>query len=208
MDEFDQKLDIHEESSEEIVEKIPGRDVYETVSSLVSALLVVVLVFTFLVRLMGVSGPSMIPTLQDGDRLIVVSGWLCGDYKYGDIVIAYKESFDAEPIVKRVIATEGQTVDIDFTLGRVFVDGELLQEDYVNDLTYLDEGTQFPLTLGEGELFLMGDNRNRSSDSRDERLGAVDERLIIGKAVLLVFPGRDSLTDKRDFSRLGSLKMK
>ena len=131
----------------------------------------------------------------------MVSGWLCGDYKYGDIVIAYKESFDAEPIVKRVIATEGQTVDIDFTLGRVFVDGELLQEDYVNDLTYLDEGTQFPLTLGEGELFLMG-------DSRDERLGAVDERLIIGKAVLLVFPGRDSLTDKRDFSRLGSLKMK
>jgi len=96
----------------------------------------------------------------------VVSGWLCGDYKYGDIVIAYKESFDAEPIVKRVIATEGQTVDIDFTLGRVFVDGELLQEDYVNDLTYLDEGTQFPLTLGEGELFLMGDNRNRSSDIR------------------------------------------
>ena len=82
--------------------------------------------------------------------------------------------------------------------------GALLQEDYVNDLTYLDEGTQFPLTLGEGELFLMGDNRNRSSDSRDERLGAVDERLIIGKAVLLVFPGRDSLTDKRDFSRLWS----
>ena len=182
MDEFDQKMEISEQPQEEIVEKIPGRDVYETVSSLVSALLVVVLVFTFLVRLMGVSGPSMIPTLQDGDRLIVVSGWLCGDYKYGDIVIAYKESFDAEPIVKRVIATEGQTVDIDFTLGRVFVDGELLQEDYVN--------------------------RNRSSDSRDERLGAVDERLIIGKAVLLVFPGRDSLTDKRDFSRLGSLKMK
>ncbi|MFR0797641.1 MAG: S26 family signal peptidase [Oscillospiraceae bacterium] len=62
-----------------------------------------------------------------------------------------------------------------------------LQEDYVNDLTYLDEGTQFPLTLGEGELFLMGDNRNRSSDSRDERLGAVDERLIIGKAVLRLY---------------------
>ena len=94
------------------------------------------------------------------------------------------------------------------SVSRVLVDGELPQEDYVNDLTYLDEGTQFPLTLGEGELFLMGDNRNRSSDSRDERLGAVDERLIIGKAVLLVFPGRDSLTDKRDFSRLGSLKMK
>ena len=179
------------DEGEEITERVAGRETYEWVRSLVGAVLVITLLFTFVVRLMGVDGHSMVPTLQDGDRLI-----------------AYKESFDAEPIVKRVIATEGQTVDIDFTLGRVFVDGELLQEDYVNDLTYLDEGTQFPLTLGEGELFLMGDNRNRSSDSRDERLGAVDERLIIGKAVLLVFPGRDSLTDKRDFSRLGSLKMK
>ena len=169
------------DEGEEITERVAGRETYEWVRSLVGAVLVITLLFTFVVRLMGVDGHSMVPTLQDGDRLIVVSGWLCGDYKYGDIVIAYKESFDAEPIVKRVIATEGQTVD---------------------------EGTQFSLTLGEGELFLMGDNRNRSSDSRDERLGAVDERLIIGKAVLLVFPGRDSLTDKRDFSRLGSLKMK
>lgn len=112
------------------------------------------------------------------------------------------------PSSSALLPPRGRPWTLTFTLGRVFVDGELLQEDYVNDLTYLDEGTQFPLTLGEGELFLMGDNRNRSSDSRDERLDAVDERLIIGKAVLLVFPGRDSLTDKRDFSRLGSLKMK
>ena len=187
MNDFDNEiLPTDPDEGEEIAERVAGRETYEWVRSLVGAVLAITLLFTFVVRLMGVSGHSMVPTLQDGDRLIVVSGWLCGDYKYGDIVIAYKESFDAEPIVKRVIATEGQTVDIDFTLGRVFVDGELLQEDYVNDLTYLDEGTQFPLTLGEGELFLMGDNRNRSSDSRDERLGAVDERLIIGKAVLLV----------------------
>ena len=176
MNDFDNEiLPTDPDEGEEITERVVGRETYEWVRSLVGAVLVITLLFTFVVRLMGVDGHSM-----------VVSGWLCGDYKYGDIVIAYKESFDAEPIVKRVIATEGQTVDIDFTLGRVFVDGELLQEDYVNDLTYLDEGTQFPLTLGEGELFLMGDNRNRSSDSRDERLGAVDERLIIGKAVLLV----------------------
>ena len=126
MDEFDQKMEISEQPQEEIVEKIPGRDVYETVSSLVSALLVVVLVFTFLVRLMGVSGPSMIPTLQDGDRLLVVNSLLCGDYQVGDIVIARKETFDSKPIVKRVIATAGQTVDIDFNLGQVYVDGELL----------------------------------------------------------------------------------
>ena len=136
MDEFDQKMEISEQPQEEIVEKIPGRDVYETVSSLVSALLVVVLVFTFLVRLMGVSGPSMIPTLQDGDRLLVVNSLLCGDYQVGDIVIARKETFDSKPIVKRVIATAGQTVDIDFNLGQVYVDGELLDEDYINALEY------------------------------------------------------------------------
>ena len=196
------------DEGEEITERVAGRETYEWVRSLVGAVLTITLMFTFAVRMMGVHGHSMVPTLQEGDRLIVVNSWLCGDYQYGDIVIAYKDSFDAEPIVKRVIATGGQTVDIDFTLGRVFVDGELLQEDYVNDLTYLEEGTEFPLTLGEGELFLMGDNRNRSSDSRNSALGAVDERLIIGKAVLLVFPGKDSLTDRRDFGRLGSLKMK
>ena len=181
MDEFDQKMEISEQPQEEIVEKIPGRDVYETVSSLVSALLVVVLVFTFLVRLMGVSGPSMIPTLQAGDRLLVVNSLLCGDYQVGDIVIARKETFDSKPIVKRVIATAGQTVDIDFNLGQVYVDGELLDEDYINDYTYREEGTVFPLTVPEGEVFLMGDNRNHSNDSRDSSLGTVDTRLLIGK---------------------------
>ena len=189
-------------------QKQKDRNLYEWTQALVCSVLTVVLVFTFLVRLIGVDGHSMVPTLQDGDKLLVVNSWLCGEYQYGDIVIAYKESFDAEPIVKRVIATPGQTVDIDFTLGRVFVDGELLKEDYVNDLTYLEEGTEFPLTLGEGELFLMGDNRNRSSDSRDSNLGPVDERLIIGKAVVLLYPGKDSLTDQREFGRIGLLTLK
>lgn len=193
------------ESGGEIVEKIPGRDVYETVSSLVSALLAVVLVFTFLVRMMGVEGPSMIPTLQDGDRLLVVNSTICGDYRVGDIVIARKESFDSKPIVKRVIATAGQTVDIDFALGRVYVDGELLEEDYINDLTYREEGTQFPLVVPEGEVFLLGDNRNHSNDSRDSSLGTVDERLLIGKAVFLLFPGKDYLNGQRDFGRFGLL---
>ena len=195
------------DEGEEIAERVAGRETFEWVRSLVGAVLAITLLFTFGVRMMGVSGHSMVPTLQDGDKLLVVNSWLCGEYQYGDIVIAYKESFDAEPIVKRVIATPGQTVDIDFTLGRVFVDGELLEEDYVNDLTYLEEGTEFPLTLGEGELFLMGDNRNRSSDSRDSRLGAVDERLIIGKAVVLLYPGKDSLTDRREFGRIGLLTL-
>ena len=136
----------------------------------------------------------------------MVNSLLCGKYEVGDIVIARKESFDDKPIVKRVIATAGQTVDIDFDLGQVYVDGELLDEDYINDYTYREEGTVFPLTVPEGEVFLMGDNRNHSNDSRDSSLGTVDTRLLIGKAVFLVFPGRDYLTEQREFGRIGLLK--
>ena len=204
MEEFNENLERHDGG--EVAERIPGREAYEWARSLVAAVLIITLVFTFAVRMMGVSGPSMIPTLQDGDRLIVINAALCGTYRVGDIVIARKESFDEKPIVKRVIATGGQTVDIDFDLGRVYVDGALLEEEYINDLTYLEEGTEFPLTVPEGSVFLMGDNRNHSSDSRDERLGPVDERLIIGKAVFLLFPGKDYLTEKRDLSRIGLLK--
>jgi len=202
------KENLLPEEDKEIIERIPGRETYEWARSLVSAVLIITLVFTFAVSMMGVSGPSMIPTLQNGDRLIVIKSWFCKDFEYGDIVIARKDSFDEKPIVKRVIAVAGQTVDIDFDLGRVYVDGEALDEDYINDLTYLEEGTEFPLTVPEGSVFLLGDNRNRSNDSRDSRLGTVDERYLIGKAVWLVFPGPDSITNQREFSRIGSLKMK
>ncbi len=182
-----------------------SRDSYEWIQALVCSVLAVVLVFTFVARLIGVDGPSMVPTLQNGDRLVVVSSLLYNDYKPGDIVVARKDSFMSDPIVKRVIAVEGQTVDIDFDTGCVYVDGELLDEPYINELTLRDEGTEFPLTVGEGEVFLMGDNRNRSSDSRDPSLGTVDTRYIIGKAVFLLFPGEDSVSGQRDFSRIGSL---
>lgn len=204
MENFNDNLEMND--GEEITERISGRETYEWVRSLVSAVLIITLTFTFAVRMMGVSGPSMIPTLQNGDRLIVVNSTICGDYEVGDIVIARKMSFSDEPIVKRVIATEGQTVDIDFDLGRVYVDGVELHEDYINDLTYLQEGTEFPLTVPQGSVFLMGDNRNHSNDSRDDRLGPVEEQLIIGKAVFVLFPGKDYLTEKRDFSRIGLLK--
>lgn len=204
MENFNDNLEMND--GEEIMERISGRETYEWVRSLVSAVLIITLTFTFAVRMMGVSGPSMIPTLQNGDRLIVVNSTICGDYEAGDIVIARKMSFSDEPIVKRVIATEGQTVDIDFDLGRVYVDGVELHEDYINDLTYLQEGTEFPLTVPQGSVFLMGDNRNHSNDSRDDRLGPVEEQLIIGKAVFVLFPGKDYLTERRDFSRIGFLK--
>ena len=181
-----------------------GRDLYEWVQSLVGSVLVVVAIFTFVIRMMGGDGHSMLNTLQHGDRLLVVNSMLYHDYKYGDIVILRKNGvFDDDPIVKRVIAVEGQTVDIDFTEGIVYVDGEALEEDYIREPTYTAEGTEFPLTVPEGSIFVMGDNRNGSSDSRDYRLGTVDTRYVIGKAAFLIFPGPDYETEKRDFKRIG-----
>ena len=181
-----------------------GRDLYEWVQSLVGSVLVVVAIFTFVIRMMGVDGHSMLNTLQHGDRLLVVNSLLFHDYKYGDIVILRKNGvFDDDPIVKRVIAVEGQTVDIDFAEGIVYVDGEALEEDYIREPTYTAEGTEFPLTVPEGSIFVMGDNRTGSSDSRDYRLGTVDTRYVIGKAAFLIFPGPDYETEKRDFKRIG-----
>ena len=136
----------------------------------------------------------------------MVNSLLYHDYRQGDIVIARKESLTADPIVKRVIAVGGQKVDIDFSTGTVYVDDVPLEEDYINELTLTDEGTQFPLWVPEGSVFLMGDNRNHSSDSRSSRLGTVDTRYLIGKAVLLLYPGVDSVSGKREFSRIGLLE--
>lgn len=183
---------------------VRGRDLYEWIQSLVGSVLVVVAIFTFGIRMLGVDGHSMLNTLQHGDRLMVVNPIFYHDYKYGDIVILRKTGvFDNEPIVKRVIATGGQTVDIDFSEGIVYVDGEALEEDYIREPTYTAEGTEFPLTVPEGSIFVMGDNRNGSSDSRDYRLGTVDTRYVIGKAAFLLFPGLDYDTEKRNFSRIG-----
>ena len=185
--------------------KEEGRDLYEWVQALVCSVLAVVLLFTFVVRLIGVDGHSMVPTLQDGDWLLVLNSLWDDDYQYGDIVVLRKDTFMEEPIVKRVIATEGQTVDIDFAAGNVYVDGELLEEDYINEPTYVEEGTEFPLTVPEGSIFVMGDNRNHSSDSRSSDLGTVDTRYVIGRAVFLLFPGADEDTANRDFGRIGPI---
>ena len=197
------KKEKKQETQEVSPEKEEGRDLYEWAQALVCSVLAVVVVFTFAIRLIGVDGHSMVPTLQDGDRLLVLNSMLYHDYQYGDIVVLRKDSFLEEPIVKRVIATEGQTVDIDFTTGSVYVDGKLLKEDYINELTFLEEGTEFPLTVPKGSIFVMGDNRNHSSDSRDSRLGTVDARYVIGKAVILAFPGPDEWTGERSFERIG-----
>ncbi|MBQ7778518.1 MAG: signal peptidase I [Oscillibacter sp.] len=165
-----------------------------------------VLLFTLVLRIVRVDGPSMRDTLQDGDILIALSRPLSGELENGDIVIVKKEYFNnGQPIVKRIIATEGQTVDIDFYEGVVYVDGAALEEDYTLEPTWLEEGMKFPLTVPEDSYFLLGDNRNDSEDSRSPDLGTVQHSEIMGKAVLLVMPGETAGSGKRDFGRMGLL---
>lgn len=176
---------------------------------MVYVLTFVVLVFVFLVRIVTVSGSSMYPTLVNGDYVALLSNTIYGpeDMKDGDIVVALAPDFDEEPLVKRVIATEGQTVDIDFDRGIVYVDGVALEEPYINELTYRsfgDRGVRFPLTVQPGHVFLMGDNRNASSDSRLALIGQVDTRYVLGKVLFIAFPGFDEKTETRTVSRLGS----
>lgn len=163
----------------------------------------VIVVFLLLFRVVVVSGSSMNKTLFNGDYLLLVSNIFYHEPELGDIIVASKDSFkDGAPIVKRVIATEGQTVHIDFDKGIVYIDGEPIEEPYIIGKTTMDEGMRFPLTVDEGCVFVLGDNRNDSKDSRDPEIGLIDEREIMGKVVFLFLPGKDR-AGERDFGRIG-----
>lgn len=171
----------------------------------------VMLVFVFLFRVVTVSGSSMYPTLVNQDYVALLSNvFYHGDQiENGDVVVALVPAFDKEPIVKRVIATEGQTVNIDYLTGIVYVDGVALDEPYINEPirgSWGDRGVTFPYTVEEGHVFLMGDNRNHSSDSRLLSIGQVDTRYILGKVTCVMVPGPDEVkNDERDFGRIGAV---
>lgn len=179
-----------------------GMELYDWVQCLVAALLCGILVFMFVGRIIGVDGSSMFPTLHHTDKIITSN--LFYEPDNGDIVVLQTDSFGPDPIVKRIIATEGQTIDIDFYTGTVYVDGEALQEDYIADLTYTPEDFTGEMTVPEGCVFVMGDNRNASTDSRTASIGMVDERCIIGKVYFILIPGTEA-DGSRDWSRFGSV---
>ena len=177
---------------------------YEWVQTLICSVLAVVLLFTFVGRVVVVDGESMRETLQDHDLVLLLNGTLCREYEAQDIIVLSKETFKGgAPIVKRVVATEGQTVDIDFSVGIVYVDGEALEEEYIREPTWTPEGLEFPVTIPEDHVFVLGDNRNNSSDSRHIDLGPIDERMMMGKAVFLAIPGKTADLDAREWSRIG-----
>ena len=172
---------------------------------------VFMLIYLLLFRVVVVTGDSMNQTLLDGDMLLLASNTVYRNPRQGDIIVASKDSYrGGECIVKRVIATEGQVVSIDFENRIVYVDGQPLEESYTffaenDDRPMIQEGITFPQTVPEGCVFVMGDNRNVSLDSRSPTIGFIDQREILGKAIILFFPGTDEGAVPRDYSRIGGL---
>lgn len=175
--------------------KLPYGEWFYWLQTMIPAIICIVLAFTFLGRITRVVGHSMDPTLSNGELLLV---WSLGyEPKAGDIVVCNKTTEDTtsllhgDAIVKRVIATQGQTVDIDYSSNTVYVDGQPLEEDYImEEMSWpgLPEMQQTHFEVPEGCVFLMGDNRNNSTDSRHQLLGPVDTDYLLGKAVFVFFP--------------------
>ena len=174
-------------------------DVADMFESVIFSIFIVLLIFTYLLRISDVSGPSMEPTLLDKDRVVISP--LLYEPKQNDIVIVNSSALD-KLIVKRVIALGGQTVDIDFENGIVYVDGEPVDEQlyvegeelkahhFVNTLTTenMQAFEEYPIEVPEGSIFVLGDNRNRSKDSKHSELGFVPEEEVVGKVVMRIYP--------------------
>ena len=160
--------------------------VYEWVDSLMLAVLFILIIFTFFVRLVGVNGNSMNPTLKNGDWLAVKS--VNTTIQRGDIVVITQPNSLGKPLVKRVIAKGGDEINIDFFDHKVMVNGVVLDEPYIAEPTAAMGNMVYPLKVPEGKVFVMGDNRNNSSDSRERYIGFIDEDYILGVAKFRLLP--------------------
>ena len=177
-------------------------DLADWVQTLICPIILGILIFVFLARVVTVDGTSMVPTLHDGDRILV------SDLFYtpadGDVIVFQTDSYGQEPLVKRVIAVAGETVEIDFDGGIVYVDGVAREEPYIAEATHRPLDFDGPVTVPEGCIFVMGDNRNHSTDSRDDRIGMVDTRCVIGRAFAVIIPAREP-SGSRTWGRFGGI---
>ena len=205
----------YDEVLEETEEKLSGamrvtREAYDWLDAVVAAVVTVVLLFTFVLRQVGVDGESMLQTLQHKDR-VIISNFMYEPKPKDIVVISRNYTNDehlpvdrnTEPIIKRVVATAGQEVDINFEMGEVSVDGIVLQEEYINAPTHLKYDIDFPVTVPENCVFVMGDNRNHSLDSRNSAIGMVDEKYVLGKAYVRIWRDKEFRQSDNDiFAKL------
>ncbi len=161
------------------------QSVFDWCSSVMASFVVIFVIFCFFFRVVQVSGTSMLQTLQHRDWLLVSS---VGDIEFGDIVVATPPTYKGGPVIKRVIGTGGDEIYIDFERGEVLVNGKVLDEPYINTPTNVRYDVEFPVRVPEGCVFLMGDNRNGSLDSRSTEIGIVDEQYVLGRVITRVFP--------------------
>lgn len=159
---------------------------YEWLHTLIFALVVIMLLLTFVFRLITVDGESMMDTLHDKDKVLITN--LFYTPTDGDVVVISHGQILDKPIIKRVIATEGETLNIDFQKGEVSVNGVVIDEPYIKDLTTRQGDAEIPEVVPEGMVFVMGDNRNHSTDSRFTQVGLIDKDNIVGKAQVVLFP--------------------
>mgnify|MGYP000907103245 CR=1 FL=1 len=195
MEQFDQndKIELTQQQPKQ-PEKINWKkEVFEWSEAIIIAVVIAVIIRSFLFTLVPVEGASMENTLHDGDRLFVRR--IGYTPKNGDIIVFTPENKPKTPYIKRVIATGGQTIDIDFTTGEVKVDGEVLKENYIKAPTKRPGDVKFPVTVPEGYFFAMGDNRGNSHDSRnsdvgnsDNKSGLIKNEALLGKAVFRIWP--------------------
>ena len=180
-------------------------ELFDWLQCIVFAVIIVIFIFIFVGRTIGVDGESMYGTLHNRDR--VVASNLFYTPRNNDIIIFHSPSarFNGTPLVKRVIATAGQTVDIDFVSGMVILDGVVLYEPHINFPTHDRDGFVGPVTVPDGYVFVLGDNRNNSVDSRSDDVGFVDTRYILGRVLFLLLPGNDNM-GQRDWSRFGPIR--
>lgn len=166
---------------------------FEWTEAIVIAVVIAVIIRSFLFTLVSVEGASMENTLHTGDRLFVRR--IGYTPQNGDVIVFTPEGKPNTPYIKRVIATPGQTIDIDFSKGVVMVDGKILEEDYIKVPTKRSGDVTFPVTVPDGHFFAMGDNRGNSHDSRNSDVGSTDNKsglvkneTLIGKAVFRIWP--------------------
>lgn len=159
---------------------------FEWTEAIVEAMIPVVFILAFVFRIVNVKGESMLDTLHNRDK-VMITEWYYRP-KAGDVVVIRKGQRFNEPLIKRVIATEGQTLSIDFNSGLVTVDGITLNETYIKEKMWLREDGDIPSVIPDGYCFVMGDNRNNSLDSRSKDVGLIKNEDVTGKASFIVFP--------------------